>query len=444
MPTSSGDTDFANHGGTSAAAPHVAGAILLLRDAGISSPKAQKAILINTAQTWSDNDTLTDYTDDGPVGGDRWDATYGWGMIDLSHAYFHRSDWFADSVIARNDTAADDDYKLYKGHMYNNDKATLVWHRRAVYNGDSEPTTYYTTTDLNLRLYNAETGAQIDSDLVHGNNNVHQVSASAGQEAVVKVYTWSTSISGAASEAYVLATEEDFERAAPPSLSVTLSMPSVIDYTTNFFVSAYVYNSGDVPAHSTNVTLSLPAGFTLISGTNPQSLGTLEAKQGAWTSAWTVRSGSVGGLHTVTATASSACYAETYTGSRQRTIQVTSEAWPDLEPVTMSGWSYPIVPRSTGGASGTSCLLTSTLPGNTYDTNYNWAWTNSGLVSAGSHLTQIYVDDVWFFIYLESTKRTQTAIFWGNIYTCTKNSIRPSRSAALSRAAQRWRTPSPR
>ncbi len=115
--------------------------VLLLQDAGVVTPIAQKAILINTATTWSDNDTLDTYGDDGPVNGDRWDNSYGWGVMNLAHANLHRTDYFIDSVVPRNDTPAADDYKLYKGYMYSNEKATVVWNRRVVYNGSSNPTT---------------------------------------------------------------------------------------------------------------------------------------------------------------------------------------------------------------------------------------------------------------------------------------------------------------
>ena len=59
---------FRGFTGTSAAAPHVAGAILLFADHGLSDPMMQKALLINSAE------------DRGPAG---WDKDWGWGYIDL-------------------------------------------------------------------------------------------------------------------------------------------------------------------------------------------------------------------------------------------------------------------------------------------------------------------------------------------------------------------------
>lgn len=389
------NTAFANHGGTSAAAPHVAGAILLLQDAGVTSPIAQKAILINTATTWSDNDTLDTYGDDGPVDGDRWDKSYGWGVMNLAHANFHRTDFFIDSVVARNDTPAADDYKLYKGYMYANEKATVVWNRRVAYNGSSNPTTYYATTDINLRAYDETTGSQFDSDLVHSGNNVHQISTSTARSVIIKVYCWSSSISGASSETFALATEENFDRVSPPSFSTTLTMPSLIYFNTQFVVKANITNTGGVMAQNVSVDLTLPAGFSLVSGADPQIVGDIQAGQTAQAT-WTVQSGGTMGTFTISTAISSSCYAETYTGFASRTITVSSSALPNLTYTTETGWSYPIVPRNLGDSGGTDCLITATLPGNTDDTYFNWVVRNAGSVAAGAYQMRLYVDDRLF------------------------------------------------
>ena len=70
-------------------------------------------------------------------------------------------------------------------------------------------------------------------------------------------------------------------------------------------------------------------------------------------------------------------------------------ALPNLTSTTPSGWSYPIVPRSTNNATNTWCPLSSTLPGNSNNTYYNWAWTNNGSYRAPGHLTRLYLDGVY-------------------------------------------------
>ena len=59
---------FGLFGDTSAATPHVSGAVLLLADHGLWDPMMQKALLINSAE------------DRGDPG---WDKDWGWGYIDL-------------------------------------------------------------------------------------------------------------------------------------------------------------------------------------------------------------------------------------------------------------------------------------------------------------------------------------------------------------------------
>jgi hypothetical protein len=70
---------------------------------------------------------------------------------------------------------------------------------------------------------------------------------------------------------------------------------------------------------------------------------------------------------------------------------------PNLTETTPAGWSYPIVPRSAAGATDTWCPITSTLPGNTEDTYFNWAWTNNGTYDAPAHRTTVYLDGEFFF-----------------------------------------------
>lgn len=113
--------DFVNWSGTSMAAPYVAAAIVLMEDGGNNLPMSQKAVLINTADALTSNDTLTT-ADDAAATGSLWDMSYGWGYIDMSEAHFNKKDYFTDSVIARNDNNTADNYKLYKGTMFTNEK----------------------------------------------------------------------------------------------------------------------------------------------------------------------------------------------------------------------------------------------------------------------------------------------------------------------------------
>lgn len=269
--------------GTSMSAPHVAAAIILMEDAGNHNPMAQKAVLLNTADAWTSNDTATT-ADDGAVDGSYWDKSYGWGYLDMDEAYFNRSDYFVDSVVPKNNTATPDDYHLYKGRMYRGrsnlsyiEKATLVWHKRADYVAGDPPSTQFSLTDLNLRLYDEADNLLLDSEL-GGADNVHQVDISAGSvgwhDAVIKVYAWSSVFYGATSETYALATEEEFERADPPSFQHNYSRPNWVGPNQTFDVTVRIFNNGDVNAHGNTVTLNNITGVTVDDG-NSHTLSTI-------------------------------------------------------------------------------------------------------------------------------------------------------------------------
>ena len=292
---------------------------MLMEDGGNHTPMAQKAILINTADAWTCNNTEST-ADDGSVTGSHWDKWYGWGYIDMWESHFNRADYFVDSVIPRNDNATADDYKLYKGYMFLNEKATMVWEKRSNYVAGDPPTVKYALSDLNIRLYNEANGSLIDDDM-GGSDNVHQVANDIVGNMVIKVYSWSTSFSGASSETYALATEENFASATPPAFSISLLMPPAVASSAVFAVSANVQNTGGVASFNNTVTLSLPAGFSFVTGSNPQNVGTIAA--GAiGVATWTVQATSSTGTYAISASNSSSCYAETYTGGGSSTIIV--------------------------------------------------------------------------------------------------------------------------
>jgi len=286
---SSVDWDYVDCSGTSMAAPHVAAAIVLMEDGGNNNPISQKAVLLNTADAWTSNDT-SGTGDDGPVDGSRWDISYGWGYLDGWESQFNRTDYFLTSIVPRNDNATEDDYKLYVGQMFAGEKATMVWEKRGVYDAGSPASTTYSLADLNLRLYNEETGGLVDSEL-GGDDNVHQVATDSLITAVIKPYAWSTSFSGSISaEQFALATEEDFVEAVfPDSFQGIVSRPSQVQPNEEFTYRGYVRNDSDLASHANMIEVQLPAGWSIISGPNPQNIGsvpgggTVAANRAEWT-----------------------------------------------------------------------------------------------------------------------------------------------------------------
>jgi serine protease AprX len=294
--------DFVSYSGTSMAAPHAAGADLLMVDYyGIERPMVQKAVLINTADDWGTAD---------------WDSTYGWGYMDLYHAYVHRDDFFRTSI------SPGPDYDLYVGDAFNGDTATLVWHRRVVYAGSSYPSTYYDLSDLDLYMYREDTGAGVDISTTII-DNVEQVEAAGSYPVVVKVDAYSTSFDGGVStESYALATEEGFSAASPPAFSLGTSSYSQ-GVGEQWTVNVTVNNNGDVAAHNVNVSLSIPTGLSIVSGSNPQNVGTIGSGLNQIAS-WTLQADQTGS-YSVPVNVSSSSYNETFTGSGSFSVDVSDE-----------------------------------------------------------------------------------------------------------------------
>ena len=157
---------FGRSGATSAAAPHVSGAILLLWDHGLWHPMMQKALLINSAE------------DRGPRG---WDKDWGWGYIDL-HTALEQFDYtISDSIEGRasDDDGANDDgrgVRWYRGTMDDCQTATLVWHKRP-----GEP-----LANLDMYLYN-ETRTVLYAYSNSLQDNVEQVKMPEGYDGTVYI-----------------------------------------------------------------------------------------------------------------------------------------------------------------------------------------------------------------------------------------------------------------
>ena len=163
--TTSSNGGYDSISGTSAAAPHVAGAILLFWDYGLSNPLMQKALLINSAE------------DRGPAG---WDKDWGWGYIDLYTA-LEQIDYTRSGSIGGGPGYSTDEsserrrVRWYTGTMKGCQTATLVWHIHA-----GKP-----LINLDMYLYNEKRDKMLsESNSVR--DNVEQVKMPKGHDG--KVY----------------------------------------------------------------------------------------------------------------------------------------------------------------------------------------------------------------------------------------------------------------
>ncbi len=315
-----GSSDYVSKTGTSMAAPMVLGVIMDLMDAAVFDELALKALLINTAQK-----NLPGMNIEGDFDG--WDPQIGWGAMNAYAAYFHRFDVFRDFLDPRDvaDNHESNDYRLYKGTMRDEgasgegrDRATMVWNREATYLATSTPDNYFTLTDMNLRLYRESNNVVIDSELGVV-DNVHQVRINAGAsdtDVVVKAYTWSSAFAhGNATEEIAVATEDGFVRVDfPIDFQGIAVWPSEVEPNEVFDITFWLRNDSDIASHNNNFNLSLPAGWTLISGTDSQNVGSAAA--GGITSevVYTLRAppSPAVGAQTITVAHSHSSYLESY------------------------------------------------------------------------------------------------------------------------------------
>ncbi len=297
---------FQNIGGTSAAAPHVGGAVVLLWDMGNTSAMGAKAVLLNTTDAMTDNGTSTT-ADDAFVNGSLWNRRYGWGYLNLGNAYLHALNVFLDSVPAAPENA---DFRLYAGQMFTHERATLVWQRHVAYNGATFPTQIEALSNLDLFAYR-----EFDNTLVASStsaiDNVEQLHVNADAFVVLKVEATGQFDPDIASEDFALATQENFVAATGPAFAPTFTVPFAVLPGSAFNVSVTVQNAGDLAAHAVSVTLS---GASVIGGANPAPLGTILAGQSGIAN-WTVQAAAVPGTYPLSAGVTSNSYGETFTGS---------------------------------------------------------------------------------------------------------------------------------
>ena len=150
-------------GGTSAAAPHVGAAALLMQDAGIKNPMAIRALLINSADTWTDFDT--ENVGHTEIEGSAWNRTYGWGYINMEKA-FEQKDLIIEAKLSAEDPVWEYETTIKKG-----EKVTLVHERRVGY---TKSGIEWKLSHLTLELVDMNTQKIIASDK-SAIDSVHQV-----------------------------------------------------------------------------------------------------------------------------------------------------------------------------------------------------------------------------------------------------------------------------
>jgi len=176
-------------------------------------------------------------------------------------------------------------------------------------------------------MYNETNGFQISSS-ISGVNNVEQVISSANHSSIIlKVEPYGTFPSGITSEDYALATESGFVEVVPPVLDVNVSVPASANATNYFDMEVNVTNNGGISAHNVSVNITLPSGFSVASGTNPFSLGTIN-NGSSITASWILRARvNTSSSYTLNVSAISLSYDESFSGSGNNTISVYGDGY---------------------------------------------------------------------------------------------------------------------
>lgn len=200
-------------GGTSSAAPHVGGAVVLLRAGGITHPMAIKALLINSADTWTDsnkpgpNDPKHPYKGGHHrIGGSEWNPTYGWGYMNMRTAFYQKKYVIEEKLTLKSPI------KEYHTKMLNTDKITLVHERRVGFNIKG---ILWQLSHLKLEIYDAQNRQLLVKD-GSAIDNVHQVSLcnpahlkqcfqTKPREVIIRVSLISPFIEGSEQEDFALA-----------------------------------------------------------------------------------------------------------------------------------------------------------------------------------------------------------------------------------------------
>jgi len=305
---------FGNLGGTSSATPKVTGAAILLRDAGTIGSLEDKAVLINSADTWSDANTL-DPADDGPLLGSHWDRSYGWGYLDLLTAY-QQAPYVITGNFTRPIIVGSKKTAYYSGSRSTGFKASLVWNRHVgPYTGDP-PVTYESLTNFNLGLYSGTNGSLL-SQSTSTIDNVEQVSSQTTGSSVLKVQTIGSWDSEVNEEDFALAVPGLYVRRDPPSFGITFDAVEYAVVGSEISLSATVENTGELPVY--NVLASVNA--VVVQGNNPMQLGTLSPGESVQVH-WDVQVNQSSGPQTIRLSVQGSGYDETFSSFSDEVVNV--------------------------------------------------------------------------------------------------------------------------
>jgi len=320
---------FSTWGGTSFAAPHVTGSLVLLegRYGSVFSTLEERALLFNTAED-------RDYNS-GASGSDGPDNKWGYGYLDMEKAYFEGDNVDKISFVG------EDDIKYYlTSSTTSGEKVTGVWNRHIVNNNGI-------TNNLDLFLYDETNGLEIDSSTYVG-RNIEQVEFDETySSSVLKIFL--EDINVGIGEDVGLAFSNSFAEVNGPALSINLTYPHglVPMCNSDFNLTATITNNGGISAHNVDVMINLPNTSQIVSGGVNTSVGTI-APGASVDVDWRVHvENHTMGRFDFIVDFISESYGETYSGYGKAQIRGVCKMWdcvvqpPIIPPHTVSLSRYP-------------------------------------------------------------------------------------------------------
>ena len=282
--------------------------------------------------------------------------------------------------------------RFYRATASIADRATLVWNRRSNGCFTAGCGVPHGLTLSNLDLFQYDGAQSLKASSTSSIDNVEQVRSPAAGATVYKVKDESTTVDGLSAEPFALAaTSQITPVAAPrPTVALSLNRTSARQGEPVTVTATLTNSSPDMTGDNAEVTLDLPVGVELTSGSPTWQAGTL-APSAAPTHQWTVK-GSTDAVHELTATAEDQAYQETFTSpptsaalhvdSRPPVVQVACPGAANTDPALTVRWGaadaspiagYDVDVAVDGGASspwlrstsGTSATYAG-LPGHSY------------------------------------------------------------------------------
>lgn len=320
---------FVRYTGTSMAAPHIAGAMALLRQAGVPGSMAIKALLLNSAVN----------SPDQPA----WREDWGWGYASLERALAWRDGLVADRI---GPGAA----RFWQGAVSGELKATLVWNRHVPIEGPA-PVFH----NLDLAAYEAESNRLVARSESAG-QNVEQVRVTGSGSAVLKVKARDSQFRGGLrEEPFALSlSSAGFTPAAGPSLAVACTPPAApVNAGQSFTVTCTATNNGDLTAFSV-----MGSAGVFSRSLDTTAFGHL-APGASVSRSWTTTASTTAGSHTLVAAVASISFGETFSAATSTTVRVAGEV-PSLRLSTAAlSFLAPYDPQTiTVTSSGTALAVT--------------------------------------------------------------------------------------